>query len=144
MEIPRNGVAPSAMLFAWKRICRPLGSCKRAEVCAIPQVRIQAQGFLLFSMKRRFACLGWLAFAAFVFAPAHAATQTVTLSVPGMTCITCPITVKAALSKVQGVSNIEVKYAQREAVVTFDDAKTSIPKLTLATTNAGYPSSIKK
>ena len=34
-------------------------------------------------------------------APAWAATKTVTLSVPGMTCATCPITVKKALSKVE-------------------------------------------
>ena len=38
-------------------------------------------------------------FAAFA-SPLWAATQTVTLSVPGMNCATCPITVKKALTKV--------------------------------------------
>ena len=61
-----------------------------------------------------------------------------------MTCAACPITVKTALSKVEGVSKTEVKYEQREAVVTFDNAKTNVPKLTQATTNAGYPSSVKE
>jgi len=34
-----------------------------------------------------------------------------------------------------------VSFDKREAVVTFDDAKTTVQKLTEATTNAGYPSS---
>ena len=79
-----------------------------------------------------------------VAAPVWAATQTVTLSVPGMTCAVCPITVKKALSKVDGVSKTDVIFDQREAVVTFDDARTSIQKLTQATKDAGYPSVVKK
>lgn len=75
--------------------------------------------------------------------PAWAATQTVTLAVPGMTCAACPITVKKALTKVDGVQQVEVSYEKREAVVIFDDAKTSTPKLTQSTENAGYPSSVK-
>ncbi len=76
-------------------------------------------------------------------APAWAATKTVTLSVPGMTCAACPFTVKAALSKVAGVSKTEVQFEKREAKVTFDDAKTSAQALMNATGNAGYPSSVK-
>ena len=79
-----------------------------------------------------------------VVAPAWAAIQTVTLSVPGMTCAACPITVKQALSKVEGVSKTAVSFDKREAVVTFDDAKTSVQKLTKATADAGYPSSSRK
>ena len=81
--------------------------------------------------------------AAFIAAPAAwAATKTVTLSVPGMTCAACPITVKAALSKVEGVSKIAVILDKREATVTFDDAKTSAQALMKATGNAGYPSTL--
>ncbi len=78
-----------------------------------------------------------------VVAPVWAATQTVTLFVPGMTCAACPITVKKALSKVEGVSRIDVASKKREVVVTFDDTKTSVEKLTKATKDAGYPSSVK-
>lgn len=85
-----------------------------------------------------------LALAATFAVPARAATQTVTLSVPGMSCATCPITVKKALSKVEGVSKIEVDYATKLAVVTFDDAKTSVRALNKATTDVGYPSELKK
>jgi periplasmic mercuric ion binding protein len=69
----------------------------------------------------------------------QAAPQTVTLDVPGMTCAACPITVKKAISKV-----VDVSYEKRQAVVTFDDAKANVQKLTAATENAGYPSTVKR
>ena len=72
--------------------------------------------------------------------PALAATKTVTLSIPSMTCPVCPITVKKALNAVPGVSRVDVNFAKKDAVVTFDDAKTSVAALTKATANAGYPS----
>lgn len=84
-----------------------------------------------------------LAVIALAAAPVWAATQTVTLAVPGMTCAACPITVKKALSNVDGVSQVNVNFDKREAVVTFDDAVTSIQSLIEAATNAGYPSSVK-
>lgn len=85
-----------------------------------------------------------LAALTFVFtAPAWAGTKTVTLSVPGMTCATCPITVKKALTRVPGVQQANVTFEKREAIVTFDDTKTTIAALTEATTNAGYPSTVK-
>ncbi|MFN7085806.1 MAG: mercury resistance system periplasmic binding protein MerP [Burkholderiales bacterium] len=84
-----------------------------------------------------------LATLAVVIDPAWAATRTVTLSVPGMTCAACPITVKKALTKVDGVQKVEVSYEKLEAAVTFDDARTSVEALTKATENAGYPSTMK-
>ncbi|PTT41602.1 mercury resistance system periplasmic binding protein MerP [Acidovorax sp. HMWF018] len=91
-------------------------------------------------MKKLFASLALVA----VVAPVWAATQTVTLSVPGMTCAACPITVKKAISKVEGVSKTDVSFDKREAIVTFDDTKTNVQKLTKATEDAGYPSSVKR
>ena len=75
-------------------------------------------------------------------APAWAATQTATLSVPGMTCATCPITLKKALNKVEGVEKIEVNLEKKEALVTFEDAKTTVEALLEATKNAGYPATV--
>ena len=74
--------------------------------------------------------------------PLWAAMQNVTLSVPGMNCATCPITVKKALTKVSGVSKIDVNLDRREARVTFDDAKSNVDALTRATKDAGYPSTV--
>lgn len=72
--------------------------------------------------------------------PALAATKTVTLDVPSMTCPVCPITVNKALTAVPGVSKVNVVYAKRQATVTYDDTKTTVSALTKATANAGYPS----
>ena len=82
--------------------------------------------------------------AAAVSAPAWAATRTVSLAVPGMTCAACPITVKTALSRVAAVERAEVSFDKREAVVTFDDARTNVDALTRATANAGYPATAKE
>jgi len=77
-------------------------------------------------------------------ASAWAAPKTVTLNVPGMTCETCPITVRKALEKVPGVSEVEVQFEKKQVLVTFDDAKTNTDTLVKATTNAGYPSQPEK
>jgi periplasmic mercuric ion binding protein len=71
---------------------------------------------------------------------AGAEVKTVTLAVPSMDCPTCPITIKKALTKVPGVSAVSVSFDKRQAVVTFDDAKTHVGALTESTKNAGYPS----
>ena len=84
------------------------------------------------------------AFLIVIAAPARAASQTVTLAVPGMTCAACPITVKKALGKVDGVTKAEVSYEKREATVVFDAAKTNVQALIKATTDAGYPASAKE
>ena len=73
-------------------------------------------------------------------ATAWAASKTVTLDVPGMTCPACPITIKKALNKVSGVSKVEVSYEKKEARVTFDDEKTDTKALVKTTTDAGFPS----
>jgi periplasmic mercuric ion binding protein len=75
--------------------------------------------------------------------PAVAAQQTVVLSVPSMNCAACPITVRKALEKVAGVQSVKATLEPPEAVVTFDNAQTSVDQLTAATKGAGYPSSVK-
>lgn len=75
---------------------------------------------------------------------AWAAPQTVTLSVPGMDCASCPITVKAALSKVSGVTSVKSDLAKRQTTVTYDDSKADVAALFRATANAGYPSTVAK
>ncbi len=77
-------------------------------------------------------------------APAWASPKTVTLNVSGMTCAACPITVKKALEKVGGVSKVEVRFENKQVLVTFDDAKTNTDALVKATTDAGYPSQPEK
>lgn len=76
--------------------------------------------------------------------PGWAESQSVTLDLPTMNCAMCPITVKKALDQVDGVVDASVSYEKREAVVTFNETRTSTEELIAATTNAGYPSTIKE
>ncbi|OGA50323.1 MAG: mercuric transport protein periplasmic component [Betaproteobacteria bacterium RIFCSPLOWO2_12_FULL_63_13] len=76
--------------------------------------------------------------------PVWAISKTVTLSIPSMYCEVCPITVKKALTKVDGVAKVEVNFSKRQATVTYDDAKASVETLTRATANAGYPSTLER
>lgn len=69
--------------------------------------------------------------------------KTVTLDVEKMTCNMCPITVKKALRKVDGVTEVSAKYegdGKGWAKVTFDPSKSKVEDLTFATEQAGYPS----
>lgn len=84
-----------------------------------------------------------LAAFALVSAPTLAETKMVTLLVPGMNCELCPLTIKKAISKVPGVMSVEASYETKQAVVTFDDSKTTVEALTKATAKAGYPSTPK-
>ena len=70
-------------------------------------------------------------------------TAVVTLAVSGMTCSTCPITVKRALARVAGVSDVEVSLDTHEAIVTYDHTRASVAALISATTNAGFPSAVR-
>ena len=69
--------------------------------------------------------------------------QSVTLDVQNMTCGMCPITVKAALQKVDGVQSSQVNFDKKTAVVQFDPKKTNIEALIKSTTNVGYPSTLR-
>ena len=71
-------------------------------------------------------------------------TSTATLDVSNMTCSACPITVRKALEKVPGVDSAKIDLKTHRAVVAFDPAKTTPELLTKATTDAGFPSSIKQ
>ena len=69
--------------------------------------------------------------------------KTITLDVEKMTCNMCPVTVKKALRKIDGVTEVVAKYEGNGngwAKVTYDPSKASVDELTFATEEAGYPS----
>ena len=74
--------------------------------------------------------------------PGSAAQQNDTLSEPGMSCATCPITVKKALTQIDGVIGVKSNLAKRETTVVFDDTRVKVDVLTKATAEAGFPSSV--
>ena len=59
-----------------------------------------------------------------------------------MNCATCPITVKKALTRVEGVIDVKSNLAKRETTVIFDDTRIKVDALTKATTEAGFPSTV--
>lgn len=68
--------------------------------------------------------------------------ETVTLDVQNMTCAVCPITVKKALDKVQGVRSATADFEKKTVSVSFDADKVSPATLTKATSEAGYHSTV--
>ena len=75
---------------------------------------------------------------------AFAEIKTVTLDIPKMDCPLCPITVKTAIKKVEGVSTVEADLDTKSATVSFDDSVTTVQAVIAATTDAGYPAEIKQ
>ena len=71
-----------------------------------------------------------------------AGEQTVKLSVPGMSCASCPYMVKDAISMVDGIKSVEATMDDRSATVVFDDTVTDIAEIQEATESIGYPSTI--
>jgi mercuric ion binding protein len=52
--------------------------------------------------------------------------------------------VERSLTKVNGVTKVNVSLEKAEAVVTFEDTKTNVEALRKATGGAGYPSTLKR
>jgi len=71
--------------------------------------------------------------------PALAESKSVVLSVPDMVSPACPVLARKALQKVDGVKEVRASLERKEAVVVFDDGKTSADKLVEATKHAGFP-----
>ena len=70
--------------------------------------------------------------------------QSVELSIPGMDCPVCPITIKKSLQKVEGVKRVEISYENKTASVSYDSTLTDINRLLKATEDVGYPSKVLK
>jgi mercuric ion binding protein len=84
------------------------------------------------------------ALALFPLAALAGIPQTVSLVVKNMTCALCPVTVRKALEKVPGVADAKVEFDRKTAALTFDPDKVDAATLIKATSEAGYPSSMKQ
>ena len=78
----------------------------------------------------------------FAATAAASAVRTVTLAVKNMSCATCGPIIHASLSRVSGVTRVEVSQSAGTATVAYDDSITKVSALVAATTNAGYPSHV--
>lgn len=74
--------------------------------------------------------------------PAIAASlETKIFRVEHMTCATCPVAVKTAMSRVTGVASVDVDFESKTAKVSFDPTVATPEQIAAASTNAGYPAS---
>lgn len=72
-----------------------------------------------------------------------AKVRVASFSVANMTCATCPIAVKKAMSAVQGVRSVKVDFGSKTATVEFDPELTNAAAIAAASGNAGYPAKQK-
>ena len=70
--------------------------------------------------------------------------DTATFEVEKMTCATCPITVRKAIQRVEGVSEVHVDFESKSATVTYDSSTTTAQEIADASSNVGFPARIKE
>lgn len=83
------------------------------------------------------------------FTSAYAQTQgqtaitesTTSFAVEKMTCATCPISVKKAMKRVDGVIFVDIDFETKIATVVYDPTKTTPSQIAAASTGVGYPAS---
>jgi len=65
--------------------------------------------------------------------------HTATFAIEKMTCAACPITVRKAMERVDGVKSVKVDFDAKTATVVFDPSTVTPDQIGEASTNAGYP-----
>ena len=65
--------------------------------------------------------------------------QVQSFTIEKMTCAACPITVKKAMQRVDGVKDIDIDFDTKTAVATFDPTLTNAAEIAAASTDVGYP-----
>lgn len=68
----------------------------------------------------------------------------VMFDVEKMTCATCPIAVRKAMQRVDGVKDVKVSYDDKTALVTFDPTVTTAIEIGQASTDVGFPAVVKE
>ncbi len=60
------------------------------------------------------------------------------ISVRGMTCVGCEVTLEESLSKIDGVVSVKASHHKKQAVIEFDSTQTNITAIKKAVKEAGY------
>ena len=67
---------------------------------------------------------------------------TVKFAVEKMICSTCPISVRKAMERVDGVKEVKVDFDSKMATVTFDPGTATASDIGNASTDVGFPASV--
>lgn len=68
--------------------------------------------------------------------------MTQSFKVLNMTCATCPLTVKAAMKRLEGVISVDVDSETELATVVYDPEVVTVQEIASASTNVGFPTSV--
>ena len=70
-------------------------------------------------------------------------SKTETIKLNSIVCDQCVDRLNKVIGSIDGVSNVEISLTEKQAVVSFDDSKTSLDKIENAITSAGYSANDK-
>ncbi len=93
-------------------------------------------------MKKILLTIAFLSFAAISTQQGWAQEQTVSMHVAGMTCGTCPISVRHRAMQMKGVHSASVDMNTSLATVVYEDSEQSPQAIAQAITKLGYPATI--
>ena len=96
-------------------------------------------------MKRSLPVLALFALVGFATSSLSAEPDTeatVKFAVEKMTCATCPISVRKAMERVDGVKEVTVDFDSKTATVTFDSSMATASDIGNASTDVGFPASV--
>jgi mercuric ion binding protein len=96
-------------------------------------------------MKRIITLLLFLIVASFTFVDANAGSEKnhqATFSIEKMTCATCPITVRKAMQRVDGVKEVTVDFDSKTATVIYDVSLTDTKQIAASSDDVGFPATL--
>jgi len=93
-------------------------------------------------MKKILLTIAFLSFAAISTQQGWAQEQTVSMHVAGMTCGTCPISVRHRAMQMKGVHSASVDITTAQATIAYEDSEQSPQAIAQAITKLGYPTTI--
>jgi len=95
-------------------------------------------------MRRMILAAVFLSITAMHVQNSAAQEQTATLHVSGMTCGTCPVSVRHRALQLKGVHTAIVDLDTATATVTYEDSEQSPQAIAQAITKLGYPATVRK
>ena len=89
--------------------------------------------------------LGWMLVPQFSWGTptGESAMVSQTFTVENMTCAACPITVRKAMSRVDGVQSVEVNFEAKTVTATYDPALADTATIAEASTAVGFPAQVR-
>ena len=70
------------------------------------------------------------------------ANQTRVIKIDGMTCGGCVASIHNATADIDGLDDISIELADKQATVTFNDSKTSVETIAAAIDEAGFDATV--